>query len=215
MFRLFGFRTSSYYSMVKLALMEKAIPFQEIHVPLIDGELQYDDEYLKISPMAKVPGLVTPDGPLSETSVIFDYLDEYSQPTLYPSDPYEKAKIKELIKHIELYLELPARRLYGEFFGTPAGAEVKEEVFTQLEFGFVALQRLAKFNPYLNGARLSYADIFGLFALTSVMRTTKAIYDWDTFNSVAGVRDMIETMNDRRCPLCQDSCRLKRTRTGA
>lgn len=197
MFLLYGFRTSSYYSMIKLVLMEKAIPFREIHVPLIDGQLQYDNQYLEISPMAKVPGLETPDGPLSETSVIFDYLDEYSTPHFFPTRPYEKAKVKELIKHMELYLELPARRLYGEFFGTPVAAAVKTEVLDQLQQGFASFQRLIKPGPYLTGNMLTYADFFGFFALTSVTRTTKALYGWDSFNTISGIRTMIETLNQR------------------
>lgn len=63
---------------------------------------------LSLSPMGKVPVLETGGVFLSETNVILEYLDETTEgPALYPADPLEKAQVKQLVKHIELYLSCP------------------------------------------------------------------------------------------------------------
>jgi len=199
MLRLFGFASSNYYSMVKLTLLEKRLSFEEVPMKLNAlGELQFDSEYLRASPMGKVPCLQTDRGFLSETSVIIDYLDDLGEgPSFYPEDSFGKAKVRELIKHLELYLELPARRLYGEFFGRPAPQEERLAVKDLIERGFDALGELARFDPYIAGPEITYADFFAQFALTSVTRTVKAVYGWDAFNTVPGVRDLLTRVQQR------------------
>ena len=114
MLKLCGFSVSNYHNKVKLALLEKGIPFEE--------EVIYpsqDDGVKQSSPMGKVPFLRTPQGVLTESQVLVEYLEEtHPETPLYPDNAYARAKCRELILHIELYLELPARRLYPEaFFG--------------------------------------------------------------------------------------------------
>lgn len=199
MFKLYGFRHSSYYSIVKLALLEKRLSFEEISLVLNEsGRLDFEPSYLRKSPMGKVPCLECPHGFLSETSVILDYLDEAAGgPSFYPSDPFGRAKVRELIKQLELYVELPARRLYGEFFGRPASESEKREVKRQLESGFASIARLARFAPYIAGPEITFADFFAYFALTSATRTTKAVYGWDTFNTIQGIRPLLTRLADR------------------
>lgn len=199
MLRLYGFRHSSYYSMVKVALLEKAIPFDEVPLALeATGKLDVPPGYLDKSPMGKVPCLETQHGFLSETSVILDYLDDAMEgPSFYPAEPFGKAKVRELIKHLELYVELPARRLYGEFFGRPATANDKSQAREQLERGFDAVARLGRFAPFIAGPEITYADFFGYFALTSATRTVKAVYAWDAFNSIPGIRPLLSLMAKR------------------
>ena len=52
MLKLYGFSVSNYYNMVKLALLEKGLPFEE--VPFYAGT---SPEALAISPRGKVPVL--------------------------------------------------------------------------------------------------------------------------------------------------------------
>ena len=71
---------------------------------------------------------------------------------------------------MELYIELPARRLYGDvFFGRPASDEEKDAVKKLLEKGFLALGRIAKFGPYLAGEELTYVDFYAFFGLSPVI----------------------------------------------
>ena len=114
MLKLHGFTGSNYFNMVKMALIEKGIEFE-----FVNTMPSQKDEFLVKSPMGKVPCLETEQGFISETDVIFDYLEELGQgPSLMPTDAYERAKVRELIKELELYIELPARTCFAEaFFG--------------------------------------------------------------------------------------------------
>ena len=199
MLRLYGFVQSSYYNMVKLTLLEKGLGFEEVHIPLGDaGKLVPDPSYREKSPIAKVPSLETDQGFLSETGVIIDYLDDLGTgPSFYPVDPFEKAKVRELIKYLELYIELPARRLYGELSGRPVSDEEKRTVRELLEEGFAALVRLARFDPYIAGQEITYADFFAYFALPNATWMTRTVYDWDTWRGVPGLKDLIDLVGQR------------------
>ncbi|HCO11355.1 MAG TPA: glutathione S-transferase, partial [Gammaproteobacteria bacterium] len=115
--KLYGMPLSNYYNMVKTVLLEKGMDFEEMLI-LPNQE----SDFLGKSPMGKVPAMETEQGFLTETGVMIDYLDSLGQgESFYPADPFEKAKVQEMIRYLELYVELPARRLYGEvFFGRPA-----------------------------------------------------------------------------------------------
>ncbi len=199
MLKLHGFVQSSYYSMVKLTLREKGLPFEEVHVALgADGKLVPDESYREKNPIAKVPCLETDSGFLSETSAIIDYLDVLGTgPSFYPADPFEKAKVRELIKYLELYIELPARRLYGELSGRPVSDGEKQTVRGLLEDGFGALVRLARFDPYITGREITYADFFAYYALPNATWMTKTVYGWDTYRTISGLKPLIELMRQR------------------
>lgn len=201
MIRLWGFKGSNYYSAVKLTLLEKGLPFEEVHVPLgDDGKLVPDPSYRRKSPIGKVPALETEHGFLSETSVIIDYLDDLAHgPSFYPKDPYGKAKVRELIKYVELYLELPARVMYGEILNDRSVSQPrKREVRGLLEEGFEALTQMGRFDPYIAGKEITYADFFARFTLSTVTWVTRQVFDWDTFNTVPGVRQLIERVSSRQ-----------------
>ncbi len=176
MLKLCGFSVSNYYNKVKLALLEKGIPFEEETIyPSQDETLKKD------SPMGKVPFLRTPQGVLSESQVLTEYLeDTHPQPPLYPADAFLRAKCRELIEHIELHLELPARRLYPEaFFGGSVSEETKREVEKLLTKGLNSLAHLARFEPYIAGAEFSHADCAAYVHLPLVAQATKKVYGRD------------------------------------
>ena len=75
MLTLCGFAASNYYCKVKLALLEKGVTFNE--------ELAWLGETdPAASPLGKVPYLKTEHGPLSESTVILEYLED-----AYPAVP--------------------------------------------------------------------------------------------------------------------------------
>ena len=176
MLKLCGFAVSNYYNKVKLSLLEKGIPFEE--------ELAYPsqkEEFRKDSPMGKVPFLRTDRGVLTESQVLTEYIEDmYPEPALYPKDPFERARIRELIEHIELHVELPARRLYYEvFFGGSVSDETRKEVEQQLEKGVRSLTHLARFAPYIGGKDFTHADCAAFVHLPLVSMTTKKAYGRD------------------------------------
>src|SRR5487761_2755907 len=155
MLKLGGFAVSNYYNKVKVALLEKGIPFEEVFCMT-----SQDENYLKRSPMGKVPYLEVDGRFLCESQVICEYLeDHYPDHPLYPKDVFERARVRELITVMELHMELVARRLYAQaFFGGTVSDEIKKHVDKDLAKGVRAFKQLARFAPYIAGADLSYAD---------------------------------------------------------
>ncbi len=192
--KLYGMPLSNYYNMVKTILIEKGMDFEEVLV-----QPNQEEGYLTQSPMGKVPCLETEQGFLTETAVIINYLDALDQgPSFYPADPYARAKVEELIHYMELYIELPARRLYGEvFFGWEPNETLREEVRGQLEKGFAALARIAKYEPYIAGPEITYADFFFCFSINLATIVTKRALRWDAYKEIPELRPLLELMNER------------------
>ncbi len=195
MLKLYGFSVSNYYNVIKAALLEKGVPFEEVEV-YTDS---VDSEYLARSPMGKVPCLETAEGAFSETQVMLDYLEEaYPQPALYPTDAFGRAKARELMRIIELYLELPARRLYPQaFFGGKVSDEVKSEVQPALAKGVAALQRMARFEPFIGGSQFGYADLAAAIHLPLIGRASKAVYGEDVLAAIPGLKEYLGMIQAR------------------
>jgi len=176
MINLCGFAVSNYYNKTKLVLLEKGIAFTEEEVfP------SQDEALLQRSPLGKIPFLETAQGNLTESQVILEYLEEaYPDKPLYPADSFERAKCRELIQHLELNIELHARRLYKEaFFGGSVSEEVKQEVKERLEIGLKGLARLAKFSPFIAGESYTAADCVAWLHFFMISLTCQKIYGVD------------------------------------
>ena len=184
MLTLCGFSVSNYYNKVKLALLEKGIPFNEELV--MTGSK--DDAVLAATPLGKVPFLRTDGGTLCESQVMVDYLEAaYPATPLLPADALAAAKVRELCTFIDLHLELVARELYAQaFFGGTVPQDTQDRVRKQLTKNIAGFQRLAKFGPYVAGDSFTLADCAAFCSLPVVGMATKAIYGEDLLLS-AGV----------------------------
>ena len=112
MIKLYGMPLSNYTQMVHFALLEKGLEFE-----FITEEPSQELTLKSKSPMGKVPCIETDQGFLSETPAILAYLEELQPlPALTPSDPFARAKARELLAGLLFYVELQARRHYQEVF---------------------------------------------------------------------------------------------------
>jgi glutathione S-transferase len=195
MLTLYGFDVSNYFNMIKLALAIKGIEYKSVIIYPNQSE-----EYLSKSPMGKVPALETEQGILTETNVILEYLDEaYPDTPLYPGNTFEKAKIKELVKMAELYLELPARRCHPEaFFGQKVDENTKKEVKRALCKGIEGIARCAQFSPYLTGEQLTAADIVFLYSADLAAAVAAKLYAIDLLDMAPGAKQLMATLNQRQ-----------------
>lgn len=178
MIQLHGFAVSNYYNKVKLALLEKNVPFTEVH----QGTRSTDQAVLAASPLAKIPYITTPQGSLCESQAILEWLeDAFPQPPLMPADPFVAAKVRELTTFIDWHLEMTARQLYGSvFFGAaPLSDGNKARIRQELEKNIAAFKRLAKFSPYVAGERFTQADCSAFNNLPLVGMATKGAYGED------------------------------------
>jgi glutathione S-transferase len=174
--------------------LEKGIEFSEEQVfP------SQDEALLQRSPLGKIPFIETEQGCLSESQVILEYLEEaYPENPLYPADLFKRAKCRELIQHLELNVELHARRLYKEaFFGGKVSEESKTEVKERLEIGLKGLARLTSFSPFIAGETYTAADCVAWLHFYMVSLTTQKIYGTDMvadyFPNLASYMQLMET----------------------
>jgi glutathione S-transferase len=193
---LCGFPVSNYYGKVKLALLEKGIPFNEELV--MTGSK--DEAVLAATPLGKVPFLRTDGGTLCESQVMVDYLEAaYPDNPLVPSDPLAAAKVRELCTFIDLHLELVARELYTQaFFGGTVTDETKERVRKQLTKNIAGFKRLAKFGPYMAGDSFTLADCAAYVSLPLVALASKKVLgedlmaaasiDWKAYSALIAQR---------------------------
>ncbi len=184
MITLHGFPASNYYNKVKLALLEKNVPFTEATA----HPMKLDADVLAASPLGKIPFITTLQGTLCESQAIVDYLEAaYPTPALLPADPFAAAKVRELTTFIDLHLELVARELYTQaFFGGTVSDSAKARVRKQLDKNIAAFKRLVKFAPFIAGDTFTQADCAAFASLPLVGMATKAIYSEDVLIS-AGV----------------------------
>jgi glutathione S-transferase len=206
MLTLYGFTMSNYYNKVKLALLEKGVPFTEERVT----PFSTDEAVLSASPLGKIPFIRTEHGTLCETQAILDYLETaYPTPPLMPADAWARAKVRELITFIDLHLELVARELYGQaFFGGTVSESTRERVRTLLDKNIAGFKRLAKFSPYVAGDTFTQADCSAFVHLPVIAMATQNIYgedllgaasiDWKSYTRFVGERPSAQKVTAER-----------------
>jgi glutathione S-transferase len=195
MIRLCGFHVSNYHNKARLALLEKGIAFEE------DASCRpsQKDDWIARSPMGKVPILEVNGTTLTESQVICEYLeDAYPEKPLYPKDPIARAKVRELITHIEWHMEMVARRLYAQaFFGGTVSDEVKQAVEKDLTRGVRTLKVLARFEPFIAGKDLTLADCVAFVHLPLVSLSSKLVLGRDMLEGLPQMKDYIKTLRAR------------------
>lgn len=191
MLKLHGFAVSNYFNMVQLALLEKGLPFEVVHVHGSQSE-----DFLSISPRGKVPVLETPEGFISETSVILDYLETCGGTPLLPTDPFACAQVRSLAREIELYIELPARLGYPQaFFGATVEDALLAKCKTELLAGVATLKRHGRFAPYVAGEALSVADLYFLYSLDLACVVAHKLFGLDLLADFPAARALLERLN--------------------
>jgi glutathione S-transferase len=196
MITLYGFTISNYYNKVKLALLEKGIPFVEQRIQ----PREIDESMRAMSPLGKVPFIRTEHGAMCESQAILDYLERaWPAPPLLPADPWAAAKVLELVTFVDLHLELVARELYGKaFFGGEIGDSHAARVRKLLERNIAGFRRLARFAPFVAGDTFTQADCAAWPSLPVIAMATKAVFgedllaaggiDWKPYVKLVGER---------------------------
>lgn len=181
--KLHGTPLSNYYNMAKHVVLLKGIACE-----FVATRPSQEPAFLLKSPMGKVPLLETEQGCITETDAIIDYLDEAcAGPKVFPQDAFARAKVRQLMKVQELYVETPAHNLIGVLFNREAPQHVKEASEVDARKGLAALGRLVKFSPWIAGNELTAADIFVFYSFALSNRITQIVYSWDMLQEVPGL----------------------------
>ena len=86
---------------VRLALAEKNIEYEAIHLNLRTGD-QRTPEYLKLNPKGVVPTLVNDDFVITESIVVNEYIDDaFPETPLKPDSAEDRARMRWWTKQID------------------------------------------------------------------------------------------------------------------
>ncbi|MEM1249014.1 MAG: glutathione S-transferase family protein [Acidobacteriota bacterium] len=194
MLKLHGFTRSNYYNVAKMALLEKGVDFEEVNVfP------SQEEDFLGKSPMGKIPCLETPNGFLTETEAILQYVDEaFEGPSLFPGDAWQRAQARELMHQVELYVDLAVRPTFAEaFFGGEVSDEVKRAAEANLKKGLAAIARRARFSPYIAGEQFTAADAMAFYCLPLAGMVCGKFFDFDPVAHLEGAAGMMAAVAER------------------
>jgi len=110
---LYAVTLSPFAARVRLALRVKKLDYDMQPPP---GGSTRSPEYLAINPIGKLPVLVSDEGlAIAESETILDYLDEqFPAPSLMPSDPAERVRMRNIIRSFELYATPAMSRLFKQ-----------------------------------------------------------------------------------------------------
>lgn len=195
MIKLVGTPLSNYVATVRAALLEKNLEFTEV-----DQMPVQEESHLKSSPMGKVPYIVTEHGVLTEVNVIFDYLEDTApNPSLYPTDPWERAKSKEIGRISELYVDGASRPLTkAAYFGETVGEEIKDFCKPEIQKGVNALLRVSHFDEgFISGKDFGFSDITTFFQIGFARVCTVKIYGWDFVEDNKQLSEYLERVQSR------------------
>jgi len=96
--RLHSYWRSSASYRVRIALECKGLAFEYVPVHLLrSGGEQYSPGYCALNPQSRVPALESPDGVLTQSMAILEWLEEaYPEPALLPRSRGERARVRSL-----------------------------------------------------------------------------------------------------------------------
>jgi len=167
------------------------VAFEEVKMPPSQKE-----EFLRLSPMGKMPAIEVDGTFMSESLAIAAYLERIApNPALLPKDDVAAAKVMELVCHTKLDIELVARRLLPEvLFKQPVSEETKTSVRADLEKGMAALDRIFVGAPYAAGDTLTLADFYTYYCFGLATGMAQAIYSMDLLKDYPKIAAVIDKM---------------------
>lgn len=161
---------------VRIALIEKAIPFKLV----TDVPWNQDTVVGQFNPLEKLPILLTEtDGAIYDSSLILEYIElTFPDPPLVPADP----KLRVAAKSIEVLQNGICDAVVLTFFerARPAGSQSGEWLSRQrrkIEGGVAELARLLGDKEYFVSGRFTLADIAAGSAL-GYISLRLADFDW-------------------------------------
>lgn len=147
---------NSEYCVIKLILLEKRVPFEEV---VVFSQAELDG--LSNSHFGRIPLLETPEGYLCRFEAMQEYLEErYPEPTFCPEGAYMRAHVRQVQSVIAEYFSSVTQPLYREtIFNERLSTAEKAEILPKVQSAIAILGGENIRGPYLFGDQLTYADL--------------------------------------------------------
>jgi glutathione S-transferase len=161
MIRVFEHPLSPYAQKVKIALIEKGIPFEVVMPDILAGG---DAVFRAANPRLEVPVLDDDGTTIFDSTIILEYIeDKWPQPPMLPATPFERARARTLEEVCDTQYEavnwgLFEIRVFGRAKGAAADALVAR-AGEQIAGLNAYLDRALGGAEYFNGACFGWADL--------------------------------------------------------
>lgn len=160
MIRLYEHPLSPYAQKVKIALVEKRLPFEAVTPNLIGGDAEWERE----NPRREVPTLIDGETRVFDSTVILEYLEDRTpEPALLPASPAERARVRMLEEVCDGYVEAINWGVYEiRYFGRAPGGlgeRLVARAAEQWQGVHAWLERELAGRPWLNGAGFGWGDL--------------------------------------------------------
>ena len=180
------FRSSASYR-VRIALNLKGIVYADVFHHLRRGEQRAPD-FLSLNPQGLLPALETPDGVLTQSLAICDYLDAIvPTPPLLPAEPFRRARVRAFAMAIACDIH-PVQNL--NVLARLRGAGLSDDAVTGwardvIEIGLAACAALIADvdGPYCFGTQITLADLC-LIPQMANARRFGARTDWPRLEAI-------------------------------
>ena len=163
---LYSYYRSSAAYRVRIALELKELSWRHLPVNLLDGD-QKQETYMQVNPQGLVPALVTPEGTITQSLAIIEYLEEtYPQSPLLPGSAIDRAQVRSMAYQIAMEIHPLNNPRVTQFLGATIGLNKQQKLHWYHHWiaqGFGALETNLKAHNsngcYCFGDSLTMADI--------------------------------------------------------
>lgn len=160
---LISLPVSPFAARVRIAIYAKGLPIDLIPPPVNWRDSRH---FRDLSPAGRIPVLLDDRGPIWESAVLLEYLEERfpEAPSLMPVDVFDRATARLLVRHVDMYLMPPLVALAQPRADESASRRAVEDLLN----GVALLDGLLTGPRYALCDRLTIADCAlapALFAL--------------------------------------------------
>ena len=188
---LYSYYRSSAAYRVRIALELKELSWRQIPVNLLEGG-QKQKTYLQVNPQGLVPALVTPEGTITQSLAIIEYLEEtYPQSPLLPGSAIDRAQVRSMAYQIAMEIHPLNNPRVTQFLGATIGLNKQQKLHWYHHWiaqGFGALEtNLKALNSngrYCFGDRVTVADICLIPQVYNALRFDCPMQDYPLISAI-------------------------------
>lgn len=184
--KLISFALCPYVQRSVITLLEKKVPYEIEYIDLDNPPAWFYD----VSPLEKVPVLLVDDEPLFESMPICEFLDEITPGSLYPEDPFARAKNRA-------WIEFGNELLGAAYTYSTTGEDVayKQNLMT-VKDRLETLEEFFEGGPYFNGEDFSLVD--AVYApIFRMLRCLDELHHQDLYEDAPEVAKWAQTLLQR------------------
>ena len=154
--KLYGSIASPYVARV---VMYARLKGQDLELCDVPGGMR-SDEFMAITPIGKIPALVTDEGAtIPESEVICEYLEDvYPDPSGLPADPLGRATSRSISRIVDLYLAPASSNMARQINPETRDQAVVDDAKEKFAKAFSYMEHFMGPGPYACGDSLTLGD---------------------------------------------------------